>query len=479
MNSRTRLLALAALLSLAAVACTTPTPQGPPPEITPPPPAAQEPPRLPPVPQAVIDQSGVQSFSVDGLRVLLKQTPGKPIVSAQLYLPGGLLDDTPQTVGLENLALGVAAQGGTAQLDRDAFKTRLDSMGSAIGATSGRDAAVISMRSIKPYFNQTWELFAQVLTSPAFDEKQLELDRAHTIEGLRTREDSPDQYLSTLANETFFQGHPYAWQPEGTIDNVQSFTRQQLIDTYKALLTRERAFLIVVGDVDRPALEAAIKNQLAAIPSGAWEAPALPDHNPGPPEINIKARPELATNYVLGYFRAPAPDHPDYYPLLVAVNHLSDRLFEEVRTKRNLTYAVSAGIADRRDNVGYLYTTAVDPNTTIRVIFSEIQTLQREPLSKKAFDDLISVFLTEQLMREETNSAQATSLGNAQISSTGWQERLVFLDRVRAVTPEDILRVSQTWLRDLQWGYIGKPEAVDQALFTTQPADLPAEATKP
>lgn len=471
MNRKLSFLVLLAALLLATACTPTPAEMGDKTEEVVKDTTAQEP-ALPPVPQEVIDQSGVQTFEVDGLKVILKQTPGKPVVSAHLVIPGGLLDDSPQTVGMDSMALRVATQGGTASTPRDAFNQKLNSMGSSIGSSAGRDGAVITMRSVRPFFDQTWELYRQVLTEPAFDEKQLKLTRIGTVESLRSLEDNADGFLPVLANQIYFEGHPYAWQTDGTIENVESFTRQQLMDHYRGLLTRERAFLVVVGDVDKATLEARVSQGLAGLPKGDWEPAALPAFEAGGPTLQIKERPELATNYVLGYFKVPAPDHPDYYPMLVASNYLADRLFEEVRTKRNLTYAVSAGISGRQTNVGYLYTTAVDPNTTVQVMFHEVKKLQEQPLSAKNLEDLINVFLTERYMREETNAAQASSLGNAELNGGGWEESLVFLDRVRAVTPEDVLRVSQTYFKDIHWAYIGKPEAVDQAVFTSQPSEV-------
>ena len=57
---------------------------------------------------------------------------------------------------------------------------------------------------------------------------------------------------------------------------------------------------------------------------------------------------------------------------------LSDRLFEEVRTKRNLTYAVQAGLSQRAANYGILYVTAVDPANTLPVMLAELTSVAFE-----------------------------------------------------------------------------------------------------
>lgn len=417
-----------------------------------------------PVPQEIVARSGIESFEVDGLKVVLKRAPGKPVVDVELLIKGGLATATPQNIGLESLALGVASAGGTASTPRDEFKRKLESMGSGIGGGGGRDSSSLSMSALRPYFEDTWTLFSQVLTQPAFDEQELALARTRTLESIQSREDSPDQYLPIYLNEVYFKGHPYAWEPSGTVENVQRFTRQDLADHFKGLLSRERLVLFVVGDVDRPTLEGLIKRDLASLPKGNWVAPEVPE--PTPPKAGVSAKPkEAATNYMMGFFRAPSPDHPDYYPLLVATSYLSDRLFEEVRTKRNLTYAVSSGTSSRRSNVGYFYTTTVKPNETVQVIYQEIDRLQAQPISAKELNDQVQVFLTEHFMRQETVSAQAGTLVSYENVGGGWEQSLVFLDRIKAVTPEEIQRVSKTYLTQIHWAYLGKPEAADAALL--------------
>ena len=82
---------------------------------------------------------------------------------------------------------------------------------------------------------------------------------------------------------------------------------------------------------------------MSALPAGKYSDPVLTrnaDSTLADTKLEERA---LPTNYVRGYYSAPSPSNPDYAALTVATRILRERLFEEVRTKRNLTYAVSAG----------------------------------------------------------------------------------------------------------------------------------------
>ncbi len=424
-------------------------------------------PELPAVPAERVAASGVEEFEVDGLKVILKPTPGRPIVSIQLFIDGGVANLDEKTAGIEALALAVATHSGTQKTPRDDFNRKLNAMGSSIGASTNRDFSILSMGSVLPCFADTWRLFAEVLTAPAFDEKQLELDRERTIEGIKAEIEDPEQRMSKTASELFFAAHPYVLRTDGTVETVQSFTREQLTAYLKALMTRERLTLVVVGDLTRATIEGAVRADLAGLPAGQYQRRDLPPLDPGVADLSI-AEQELPTNYMIGYFTAPAATHPDYYPLLVAINVLSDRLFEEVRTKRNLTYAVSSGLGARPYNYGYLYATPVDPTKTVEVMYAEIDRIQTEALTAKELSDQIEVFLTEHYMRQETNSAQVATLGAAELNGGGWEQSLVFIDRVKAVTPADVTRVSKDYIKNIHWGIVGNPAAVDKALLTSR-----------
>ena len=174
---------------------------------------------------------------------------------------------------------------------------------------------------------------------------------------------------------------------------------------------------------------------------------------------------ELPTNYIMGVFAAPAPSHPDFPALRVAVRVLSDRLFEEVRTKRNLTYSVSAGLATRAANRGNLYVTAVNPDTTVKVIVAEVKRLQRDLVPAQLLAETINVFATQTWMGQQTNMGQASQLGLWEIQGGGWQNAARYVDRLRAVTPQQVQRAAQAYLRNVRFVIIGDPGKVSAALF--------------
>ena len=108
---------------------------------------------------------------------------------------------------------------------------------------------------------------------------------------------------------------------------------------------------------------------------------------------------QLPTNYIKGAFSAPSQSDADFYAMRVTMDILQWRLFEEVRTKRNLSYAPAAGFDNQLANRGFIYVTAVKADTTIKVMLGEMKKLETEPVSAKDLKNRIALFLTNYYLR--------------------------------------------------------------------------------
>jgi zinc protease len=180
--------------------------------------------------------------------------------------------------------------------------------------------------------------------------------------------------------------------------------------------------------------------------------------------VTVRQR-ELPTNYILGYFAAPPTAHEDYPALQAALEILSDRLFEEVRTRRNLSYAVSSGISDRRNVTGYLYVTAADANTTIQVMYETIDGMIDPGVDEQDLEDQIEGYLTRYYRGLQSNAAQAGMLGRWALIGGGRENADIHVERLGAVTADDIARVLSMYVTKIQFAIVGDIEAVDVPVF--------------
>lgn len=409
--------------------------------------------------------TGATRFTVAGIPVIYKPVRANDVVAVRLYLRGGSANLSAKCAGVELMMLGLTTQG-TQKYDKDAFAAKAVETGTSIGADGNYDYSVLTLQAVRQHWETAWDLFTQAALKPTFPASEVDLAKGQTLNGLKQLQDDPDSYLTYLADSVFYAGHPYAVRPGGTTASVPGITRQMLVDWHKQRMTRENLLIVVVGNVSRADLAAKIAASFGRLPAKGGPAIAVTGVKSVKPDVLVVQR-ELPTNYISGYFSAPPPSSTDYVALRVATDVLSDRLFEEVRTKRNLTYAVGAGLESRAANRGRLYVTAVDPDTTMKVIFSEVRRLQNEPLPRETLSENVMVFLTNFWTGQQTNMGQAAQLGAFEIMGGGFENMNRFVHNIRNVTPADVQRVAKQYMQHGTFVVIGDPARINKALFTS------------
>jgi zinc protease len=419
-----------------------------------------------PGPQGAGPDGQVESFEAAGVQVLLKRVQTNQVVAAQLFIKGGTANLTPETAGIENLLLQ-ASQRGTRMYAKDAFNARLAATGTTLAGTAGYDYSVLALQTVRDSWDEAWGLFAEALLHPTLAPAEVELVRGQLVNAVRQRRDNPDAYVFDLSDSLFYQGHPYALNPVGTEQGLAGIGVEQLREWHDRRLTKDNLLLVVVGNVSQQDVAAKVAMTLGPLPATGDTGRSVANPEPGAPAVSVTER-ALPTTYVRGYFPAPTlSDEEDYPALTVALNILSTRFFEEVRTKRNLSYAVFAGLSSRLANYGLLYVTAVEPDSAVAVMLDEVRKLKETPVASDALEQAVNVFVTRYYMGLETNADQATQLGRYELLGGGWEEADDFVDEVRKVTPEDVQRVMRRYVSGIRFAVLGDPSKVDRALFTS------------
>jgi len=422
----------------------------------------------PPDFQSVIARQAslVSEFDVNGLKVLVKRREGSQTVAVQLYIRGGVENVTAQNAGVEAFMLNVASEA-SATYPRDRMRKDLARMGTVIGESVSYDYSALAMAATRTNFDKSWDIFADVAMNPAFTKEDVDLVKTRLVASLSDDTDEPDTYLQRLQEKVAYAGHPYLNRPEGTAETISKLTADDLRAYHRGIMQTSRLLLVIVGDLDAAQLKPRIAATFGKLPKGDYKAPALPQLTFTASSVDVTSR-ELPTNYIQGLFTAPPITSPDIYPMYVASSLLRDRVFEEVRVKRNLSYAPDAFLKTQAANIGGIYVTAVDANQSVRVMLNEITRLQREPVGKDDITAVIAQFLTTYYIGQETNAAQAASMAQYELIGGGWRNSLQFLEKLRAVTPADVQRVSQKYMRNIRFVVLGNPQQIDKNVFMGQ-----------
>jgi zinc protease len=408
----------------------------------------------------------VTEFDVNGLKVLIKQRAGSLTVAGGLFLRGGSRNITAENAGIESLMLDVATEA-SANFPRERMRTELARMGTVIGASENFDYSVLSVASTRSNFDRSWQIFVDVALRPAFTKEDFELVKSRKVASLRDDTDDPDSYLQRLQERVAYAGHPYLNRPEGTAESVSRLTLEDVRKYYQQMMQTSRLLLVLVGDLDVADVRQRVTAAFGKLPRGSYRPEPMPQLSFTSPSVEVIQR-GLPTNYIQGLFTAPPLTATDIYPMSVASNLLRDRVFEEVRVKRNLSYAPNAFLSSQGANVGGIYVTAVDANQAVSVMLDQIKRLQSKPATEEDITGVVSQFLTSYYLGQETNAAQAANLAEYELIGGGWRNSFEMLSRLSSVTPEEVQRVAQKYMRNIRFVVLGDPKSIDTNVFTNQ-----------
>jgi len=406
---------------------------------------------------------GPTSFVVNGLKVIVQQNTSTDIVAASMCYRGGAAVLNSHEAGIEKLALAVAVKASD-RYPKDKLNATIERMNTALSSSASLDFSSVDMQCVKQYFDASWDVFTDVILHPAITTEDVELERQQMLTGLKQMRDNPDAYLSDLVRRAFYVDHPYETSVDGEVETVSSFTPEQLKSYLAKRTTPAQMLLIVVGNVSPEDIEAKVKAAFGAISQGSYTVPLPPAVQHHEPSLKIVHR-VLPTNYIEGYFPSPSLSSSDYYAMAAAGAVLRYRLFEEVRTKRSLSYAPGGGIGGNFANFGYIYVTAVEPDTTIKVMSAELRKMMTEPVSLAELRNTVNTFITGYYLRNETNRSQANVLARYELSGAGYQEAANFISDVKKVTPEEIQNACKKYIKNLQFVIIGNPESLEVKNF--------------
>jgi zinc protease len=397
------------------------------------------------------------TYMVNGIRVIQRKTTAS-IVVANLYLLGGVRQSTPRTAGIENFLLAVGDRG-TQKYPKDVLRRAIARTGSEIDVAPTQDWTVVSIHTTTSELDSTWSIFADKLMHPTLDSGDVEFVRDQMVSGVRQRVDSPEATLDYLSDSIAYAGASYALSPVGTEGSLSKISRAELRAYERDQMVTSRMMLVIVGNVSRAKVEALVGATLGKLPAGKYVW-TMPDTMPTRPADVIFDQRPLPTNYIQGFINGPPANSPDAPALRIASAVLSGRMFAEIRSRRNLTYAVSANFRDRGLTSMELYVTTTSPDTTVALMQEQVRELQDGEIETSRLRPLVQQFITEYFLDNETITAQADFLARNQLYRGDFHAGARFVSDLKAVTGADVRRVARIYFKNVRWAYVGDPSRI-------------------
>jgi zinc protease len=393
------------------------------------------------------------TFTVAGVHVVQRLTPANDVVAVNLYLDGGVQQLSASTAGIEELALRTSVYGST-RYPGLASRTAFGRTGSQWVLQPETDWTMTGFRGVTEQFDSTWAVFADRIVHPTLDSESVALVRERMIREARLQSLDPERAAFLLADSLAFEGHPYSLSPAGTESSLSSLSAEIVRRYVSDELVTSRMLLVVVGNIPRARLETLITGTLGTLPPGAYRWTIPPDVPRRPSSLTFVPR-RIHTNYIVGYFPGPPVTSKDYAAFRIATAILSSRLASAIRYSADLSYSAGAPYRDRAVASGGFYASTNSPMLVMALMRQQLDSMKKAQYDFFGLHQFETGYRSDYLIENETNESQAGLLGRAQLLEGDYRRASMELDILEHVSPLEVERATKTYMRDIQFVYVG------------------------
>jgi predicted Zn-dependent peptidase len=346
-----------------------------------------------------------------GLVVITDAMPQLETASLGVWVGCGSRDEREDEHGIAHLLEHMAFKGTSRRTARQ-IAEEIEAVGGDLNAATSVEMTAYYARVLRADVPLALDVLSDILADPAFDPEELVREQNVIVQEIGAAEDTPDDIVFDHLQATAFPAQAVGRSILGTPASIRSFDGAWL----RAYLGRNyRAPDMVVaaaGAVEHRAVVAEVERRFSAFNGSAAPAPDPAKFGGG---IRVEARDLEQVHIALALEGVPQRD-PKLYALQVFTSVLgggmSSRLFQEVREKRGLCYAIYTFHSPYSDTgVFGLYagTDAADASELMRVVVDQLAAAA-EDLDAKEVDRAKAQMKAGLLMALESSSARAEQL---------------------------------------------------------------------
>ena len=383
-----------------------------------------------------------------------RETEGSDIVSLSVTFLTGSADESFNRRAINQLAfesMGYASK--TFPKQKIFSLTEKYSIG--LECRGGVEISRCTAETIRDYLPLAIDLLASIVTEPKFNREDVELAKQQRVADFQGDIQNPESQVNSVVNGIFYdQHHPYRLLPQDGIKQTQALTAEDLKTYHSSKLDAANMFVTYAGpkltSQNRAKLEAKFgKIGKSNKPRKIVSAPVFDPKS----DFSFEHR-QIPTAYIRMKFNAPSVLAKDAVAADIMLEILSEKLQEEVRTKRSLSYAVYAQTIQYNQGIGVISASTSKPQETLEAIASVVKSLKDHGVSQEELDEYRNVFATGYFLTLESHGSLAGALSSFQ-AYFGDARRLYDLPHKMAnVTPADIQRLAKEVLKNFRVGVI-------------------------
>ena len=405
-------------------------------------------------------QAQVHEYKLNnGMKLLVKEDHRAPVVVSQIWYKVGSSYEHNGITGISHVLEHMMFKG-TKRHPAGEFSRIIAENGGRENAFTGRDYTAYFQQLEKSRLPISFEMEADRMRHLTLPDEHFKKELAVVIEERQMRtEDKPRGLAYEQFNATAYTSSPYQQPVIGWMDDLKNLSVDDLKPWYKRWYSPNNATLVVVGDVDPDAVHKLAKQHFGKIPPSELK-PIKPRTEPqqmGERRITVKAPAKLA--YLLMGYKVPVlktvEQEWEVYALEVLANVLSgsssSRFAKELVRKQQIAAGADVGynLYGRHTELFLIDATPSNGKSISEVenaIRDEIERVKNKPVTQQELDRIKAQVVAAKVYEKDSVFYQAMQMGTLETIGLGWQKMDEYMDKLRAVTAEQVQQVARKYL---------------------------------
>lgn len=377
----------------------------------------------------------------NGLRLVTESMPHVRSVSVGVWLTRGSRHEPVAHAGIAHFVEHMLFKG-TATRSAEDIAQQIDSIGGQLDAFTSKEYAGYFIKVLDEHLPVALDVLADLVTRPAFDPDEIGREQKVVLEEIKMAEDTPDDLVHEIFAERFWNGHALGRPILGTAASVSALDAPALRRYFDEAYVTRNFVVSAVGRLEHERLRDLVGEAFA---HARHDGPPIDEPRPVTAADVVIRRKDLEQSHVCfgtpGLAQSHEARYAGYVLNTVLGGSMSSRLFQNVREKRGLAYAVFSSLSAYRD-AGALTVYAGCANEAVGelvdVVVEELRRLRREPIEagelRRAKDHLKGSLM----LGLESTSSRMSHLARQEIYDDRTDSLDGMLAGVEAVTAERV-----------------------------------------
>ncbi|MFW6147785.1 MAG: M16 family metallopeptidase [Thermodesulfobacteriota bacterium] len=313
----------------------------------------------------------------NGIRLITDRVAHAKSVSMGIWVNAGSRDEHEQDHGIFHFIEHMIFKGTKSRSAMQIAKD-LDAIGGFSNAFTSKEQTCFYARVLERHLPFVIDLLSDIFINSVFAERDLELEKSVVLQEINMMEDTPDEYVQVLFDQSFWEGDPLGKSILGTKDAVASITRDDIIRHVSQFYSPAKVVIAAAGSVNHDSLVTSFQPLFEGLPSqpGPFPARSTPKSKSC---ISLHSKELEQVHLCLGSTASPLSAKERFAEAIFNTllgGNMSSRLFQEIREKRGLAYTIYSSISGYIDTGTIKVYAATDRDQTNKVLELVVQVIK-------------------------------------------------------------------------------------------------------